>query len=119
MEITFLGTSGMVPTKDRGQSATLVSLEKEHILIDCGENVQRQMKIAGIRPPMIDKIIISHWHGDHILGIPGLLQTLYLNDYGKTLKIYGPRGTKKYMGRILELFAYKRRIEFKSKKTKR
>ncbi len=99
MEITFLGTSSMVPTKERNHSALFVSHKTHGILVDCGEGTQRQMKIAGINLVKITKILISHWHGDHVLGLAGLLQTLSSssNTYPGTLEIYGPPGmTKKF-----------------------
>ena len=73
MRITILGTSAMLPTKERNPTSIMVEYEKEGILIDCGEGTQRQMRIAGIKPTKITKILISHFHGDHVLGIPGLI----------------------------------------------
>jgi len=101
MQLTFLGTSAMVPTKERNHSAVLISYSIEGILIDCGEGTQRQMKIAGIKPSKITKILVSHWHGDHVLGIPGLIQTLAKNGYDKVLEIYGPEGTKSRRYRLV------------------
>ncbi len=97
MEITFLGTSSMVPTKERSHSAAFVSYKTHGILVDCGEGTQRQMKITGINLVKITKILISHWHGDHVLGLAGLLQTLNSssNTYTGTLEIYGPPGIAK------------------------
>ena len=97
MELTFLGTSFMIPTKKRNHSAMLLTHEGENILIDCGEGTQRQFRKAGLNPGKITKLLITHWHGDHILGIPALLQTLGMSNYNKTLQIYGPKGTKKHM----------------------
>ncbi|HLC52996.1 MAG TPA: ribonuclease Z [Candidatus Nanoarchaeia archaeon] len=102
--ITFLGTGNAVPTKLRNHTAILVSFANENILIDCGEGTQRQFKIAEISPTKLTKLLITHWHGDHILGIPGLLQTLSMSEYQKNLEIYGPRGTKNYMHLLQELF---------------
>ncbi|MBI2142654.1 ribonuclease Z [Candidatus Woesearchaeota archaeon] len=76
MEVVFLGTSSMVPTKDRNQSGVFVSYGSEGILLDCGEGIQRQLKIAGISLTKLTKILITHWHGDHVLGLPGVVQTL-------------------------------------------
>ena len=76
MEIVFLGTSSMVPTADRNHPAILLNYKAEHILVDCGEGTQRQFRKAKISPAKITKLLITHWHGDHVLGIPGLLQTL-------------------------------------------
>ena len=81
VEIIFLGTSAMVPTKERSHSSIFISYKNEGILLDCGEGTQRQLKIADIRPSKITKIFISHWDGDHVLGLPGLLQTLSMSKY--------------------------------------
>ncbi|PIY60541.1 ribonuclease Z [Candidatus Woesearchaeota archaeon CG_4_10_14_0_8_um_filter_47_5] len=94
MNITILGTSSMVPTKDRNHVSTLVEYKQHGLLFDCGEGTQRQLKLADIRPPKIDKIFLTHWHGDHVFGLPGLMQTLASSDYDKTLEIYGPAGTR-------------------------
>ncbi len=108
MEILFLGTSSMVPTKERNHSAVFVSYKNDGILIDCGEGTQRQLRIAGIPLTKVTKILISHWHGDHTLGIPGLLQTLnsHSNTYPGTLEIYGPPGIEKQMKLMKEAFDF-------------
>ena len=106
IEITVLGTASMIPTKERNLTSVFLSYEKQGILFDCGEGTQRQLKLAGIKPNKINKILISHWHGDHVLGLPGLLQTLGNSDYVKKLDIYGPVGTKKYFECMLKGFAY-------------
>jgi len=111
MEVTILGTSEATPTAKRNQLAMLLKYKNENILFDCGEGTQRQFKIAKLSPLKITRILLSHWHGDHVLGLPGLLQTLALNNYSKTLKIYGPRGTKKFMRLMLGLFVYKEKIK--------
>jgi len=103
IKITFLGTANAIPTEKRNHSSILCSLKDENILVDCGENTQRQLRIARISPTKITKILITHWHGDHILGLPGLLQTLAMSNYSKTLKIYGPRGTSHYLEIIKRL----------------
>ncbi len=113
MQLTFLGTSAMVPTKERNHSSALISYGSEGILIDCGEGTQRQIKIAGIKPSKVTKILISHWHGDHVLGIPGLIQTLAKNGYDKVLEIYGPEGTKERMANMFKAFSFEDKIETK------
>ncbi|MBI4154053.1 ribonuclease Z [Candidatus Woesearchaeota archaeon] len=112
--IQFLGTSSMVPTKARNHAGVLLIYQDETILFDCGEGTQRQFRIAGISPTKITKICITHWHGDHVLGLPGLLNTLSANNYNKTLQIYGPRGTKDYLKKTVETFASKAEIEIKA-----
>lgn len=94
IKITFLGTSDAIPSKKRNHQAILLSYKSENILIDCGEGTQRQFKIANLNPCKLTNILITHWHGDHVLGLPGLLQTLKTLGYPRTLKIYGPKGTK-------------------------
>lgn len=110
-EILFLGTSCMRPTKERNHPAILIYHDKESILMDCGENTQRQMRIANVDINRISRILISHWHGDHVLGIPGLVQTLASQEYAKTLEIYGPRGTKKRMEHLMQAFAFEGKID--------
>lgn len=112
MQITFLGTTCMVPTKDRNHISTFLSYGSEGILIDCGEGTQRQMKIAGIKLTKITKILISHWHGDHVLGLPGILQSLSASDYTKTLQIFGPEGTKERIKKMMDVFIFDNKLEF-------
>jgi ribonuclease Z len=112
MQITFLGTSSMVPTKERNQIAVFLSYGTEGILFDCGEGTQRQFKIAGISLAKVTKILISHWHGDHVLGLPGLMQTLSSTNYTGRLEIYGPIGTKKRMERMFEAFVFDKKLDF-------
>ncbi len=104
IKITFLGTSGAVPSIKRNHPAVLLTYDGENILVDCGEGTQRQFRIAGISPTKVTRLLITHWHGDHTLGIPGLIQTLALNGYNKTLYIYGPRGIKKHIGDLINAF---------------
>jgi len=118
MQLTFLGTSSMVPTKERNQTAVFLSYNSEGILFDCGEGTQRQFKIAGIPLSKVTKILLSHWHGDHVLGLPGLMQTLSSTDYAGTLEIYGPTGTKKRMESMFEAFVFDKKLSFKVKEVK-
>ncbi|MBI2661454.1 MBL fold metallo-hydrolase, partial [Candidatus Woesearchaeota archaeon] len=113
MQITFMGTSSMVPTKERNQIGVFVRTGSEGILIDCGEGIQRQFKIAGVSLTEITKILISHWHGDHVLGLPGLIQTLSSSDYSGTLEIYGPKETRKRFVSMFRTFVFDRKIDLK------
>lgn len=107
INITFLGTSCMQPTKTRNHSGILLSYNKENILMDCGEGIQRQMRIAGIKPAKITRLLISHWHGDHVFGIPGLLSSMGADQYAEKLHIYGPKGSAEYLEHMLKGFAAK------------
>jgi ribonuclease Z len=119
MKITFLGTAAMQPTPERSTTAILISHKNENILIDCGEGTQRQLKIAGIKLTKITKILISHWHGDHVFGLPGLISTMGASEYSKTLEIYGPKGTKKYMKKLSKTFIPKDKVKIKVKEIKK
>jgi len=103
VKITFLGTGNAIPTKERNHTAIYVSFANENILVDCGEGTQRQFRKADLSPTKITKILLTHWHGDHILGLPGILQTLAMSNYTGTLKIYGPKGTKNFMNILKDL----------------
>ena len=118
MQLTFLGTSSMVPTKERNQIAVFLSYGPEGILLDCGEGTQRQFKIAGISLTKVTKILISHWHGDHVLGLPGLIQSLSSMDYSGNLEIYGPMGTKTRMEKMFEAFVFDKKLNFTVKEVK-
>lgn len=96
IELTFLGTGNAMPTAQRNHTSILLKWNAEKILIDCGEGTQRQLRIAGENPCRLTRILLTHLHGDHTLGIPGLLKTLEMSEYQKTLEIYGPVGTKSH-----------------------
>ncbi|MEK6907567.1 MAG: ribonuclease Z [Nanoarchaeota archaeon] len=115
MKITFLGTGAMLPTKERNPNAIFISYNSEGILIDCAEGTQRQLRYAGISPTKVTKLLITHWHGDHVLGIPGLLQSLGASNYMKKLEIYGPKGSKNFFKHMMNGLAFKSRIKYELK----
>lgn len=102
LKIIFLGTAGSVPTPKRSLPAVLIRRKGEQLLFDCGEGVQRQMIIAGASFNKKMKVFITHMHGDHVLGLPGLIQTMALLDRDKKLEIYGPPGIRSFIGGIRE-----------------
>ncbi len=97
INVTFLGTAGSVPTPNRSLSAIIIKRQGEQIMFDCGEGTQRQILKAqtGFHKKM--KIFITHLHGDHVLGLPGLLQTMALMERKKKIEIYGPKGIKHFL----------------------
>jgi len=97
MEITFLGTSTSTPTKLRGHPAIHVKFLNHNLLWDCGEGAQRQMILAGISPFRVSQVYITHEHGDHLLGLGGLIQTQGFLGRKEPLTVFGPRGIKKYV----------------------
>jgi len=94
INLTFLGTGSSIPTARRNHPAVLLKFKGENVLVDCGEGTQRQFRKAKLNPCKVTRILISHWHGDHMLGLAGLLQTLNLNGRNGELVIYGPKGSK-------------------------
>ena len=91
LQLLFLGTAGATPSVDRGSPATLLIRGGERILIDCGEGTQRQlMRSAGLA--RIETILLTHLHGDHYLGLPGLLKTYSLLGREEPLRLLGPSG---------------------------
>jgi len=103
IKINFLGTSAQIPTANRNHSAILLNYKDENILFDCGEGTQRQFRKAKLNPCKITKILITHIHGDHIFGLPGLLSTLNFSGYNKELHLYGPKGFKRILEDFLDL----------------
>jgi len=112
LKITFLGTGSAIPTPKKNHVGTLISHASNNILVDCGEGIQRQFKIAKLNPYKLTHILISHWHADHTLGIPGLLETLKMSGYSKTLHIYGPKGTKRNISFFEKIYG-KFKIDYK------
>ncbi|MGQ9538546.1 MAG: ribonuclease Z [Candidatus Bathycorpusculaceae bacterium] len=102
LKVVFLGTAGSVPTPKRSLPAILVKRKGEQIMFDCGEGVQKQMIIAGASFHRKTKIFITHMHGDHVLGLPGLIQTMALMNRDKKLEVYGPMGICKFVDCIRE-----------------
>jgi len=106
MRIIFLGTAGSVPTLKRNLPAVLVCRKNDQILFDCGEGVQRQMLMTktGFHKNM--KIFLSHMHGDHVLGLPGLMQTMALMDRRNKLQVYGPNGIRHFLESVKEALQF-------------
>jgi ribonuclease Z len=92
LRVTFLGTGGAIPTTERAPSALFVNREGDRLLFDCGEGTQRGMMRFNTGFG-IDRLFVSHLHGDHVLGIPGLVQTLGFNDRTEPLTVHCPPGT--------------------------
>ncbi len=103
MRLTFLGTAGSWPTKERSASAVALDLDGELILLDCGEGTQRQLFQSSASFMRVRRIFLTHFHGDHFLGLPGLIQSMCLNHREAPLDIYGPPDAEEMVGRALGL----------------
>ncbi|MGQ9719856.1 MAG: ribonuclease Z [Candidatus Jordarchaeum sp.] len=106
LKIIILGTSGGIPTVERNLPAIAIKKDREIILFDCAESTQRQMGKAKLSVSRISKIFVTHLHGDHIMGIPGILQTLSLLNRNKPLYLFGPNGLMDF------ITAIKKTVEF-------
>ncbi|WP_026676851.1 ribonuclease Z [Fictibacillus gelatini] len=105
MEIQFLGTGAGMPSKQRNVTAVaLTFLQSANVwLFDCGEATQHQILHTSIRPRKIEKIFITHMHGDHIFGLPGLLGSRSFQSGDSPLVIYGPEGIRQFVETSLKV----------------
>ena len=113
MQLTFLGTSCMVPTKERNVPGVFLKYRSEGILFDCGEGTQRQMNITGINRNKVTKILLTHWHGDHVSGVIGLLQTIGNREVNPKIMIFGPKGTQKRIKCIMDAIYFDVQVNLK------
>jgi ribonuclease Z len=100
LRVTFLGTAGAVPTTERNPSGVFLNREGDCLLFDAGEGTQRQMMRFGTGFSVSD-ILLTHLHGDHVYGLPGLLETLDFNDRAEPLTIHTPRRTREDVTALL------------------
>lgn len=101
--VTLLGTSAMIPLPERAETAAVLTCRGRSILFDCGEGTQTAARKAGVSLFKTDVIALTHYHGDHIFGLPGLLQSLNIMGRTETLYITGPGCIEKELKHILAL----------------
>lgn len=96
MKITFLGTSAGTPTHERNVTSQAVQFDEGHTwLLDCGEGTQHQILRAGLKPSKIERILITHLHGDHCFGLPGMLASMAVHGRGeRAVDVIGPPGVR-------------------------
>ncbi len=99
--LTFLGTSASVPSAERNHPALLVEAAGKRVLVDCGEGTQRQLVRSGLGFRRLDRVLLTHAHLDHVLGIPGLFSTLGLRQSAEVMSIHGGPGTLDIVIRML------------------
>ncbi len=112
MKLTILGTAGQLPTRTRSQNAYFLDWPYGGVLFDPGEGAQRQFTFAGISPGRIHKIFISHFHGDHCLGLPGIMQRLSMMEVPQEIHIYYPEEGEPYLEALSIASKYTHRIHF-------
>ena len=101
MKVTMLGTSGATPTKHRGLPAMAITREGDVFLFDCGEGTQMRMMEHGVSISKIKAIFLTHIHGDHVIGVAGLIRTLALNARKDKLEIFIPQGFEKAVKNLI------------------
>ncbi len=101
--VTILGSGAALPTFSRNPTAQFIDCNNRHILIDCGEGTQMQMRKFGVKFQKISHILISHLHGDHYFGLAGLLSTMHLLGRDQGINIYGPEGLEQIIRSQLEI----------------
>ena len=118
IRLYFLGTGGSWPTPQRNTLSIGIRVDDEGLLFDCGEGTQTSLMKSSLSLMKIKRIFITHFHGDHFLGLPGLIQTMSF--YGRTepLEIYGPIGASSVLGNLLSIGYYSLNFEIRIEELK-
>ncbi len=103
LELVFLGTGASIPSRERSLPCVALRHGPDITLFDCGEGTQRQLMLSPLSFMKVERIMVSHLHGDHILGIPGLLQTMSLSGRDRSLTLAGPPGLEEALGHMMEM----------------
>ena len=107
IDVTLIGTSALLPIPERALTAAVLFCEGHSILFDCGEGTQTAARKAGVSLMRTDIIALTHYHGDHVFGLPGLLQSMHNAERTETLYITGPEGLTTELEPILKLARHK------------
>ena len=113
LDLVFLGTSGSMPTAQRAPAAILVRRGGDRLLFDCAEGTQRQLLRSSVGLVELAEIYLTHFHADHVLGLPGMLKTFALRGRKLPLVVYGPRGLVDLLGslkRVIGKLSYEVRL---------
>src|SRR2546429_5421784 len=113
LDLVFLGTAGSMPTAQRAAAALLVRRGGERLLFDCAEGTQRQLLRSSVGLVELREVFLTHFHADHVLGLPGMFKTFALRGRELPLDIYGPRGLVDLLGslkRVVGRLSYELRL---------
>ena len=113
LDLIFLGTAGSMPTAQRAPAALLVRRGGEKLLFDCAEGTQRQLLRSSVGLVELEEIFVSHFHADHVLGLPGMFKTFALRGRELPLTVHGPRGLLDLLGslkRVVGRLTYEVRV---------
>ena len=100
LKVTLLGTGGMMPLKDRALASAMLSANGRSLLIDCGEGTQVQVRACGLSFKPIDAILLTHFHGDHVSGLPGLLLSMGNQGREAPVTLAGPTGVERVVNAL-------------------
>lgn len=100
LDIVFLGTAGSMPTAQRAPAALLLRRGGDRLLIDCAEGTQRQLLRSSVGLPELEEVFLTHFHADHVLGLPGMFKSFSLRGRKLPLAVYGPRGLTDLLGSL-------------------
>ncbi|WP_117211519.1 ribonuclease Z [Allorhizocola rhizosphaerae] len=112
-ELIVLGTASQVPTRDRAHHGCLLRWDDEGILFDPGEGAQRQLLLAGVPASAITRICITHFHGDHCLGLPGIVQRLSLDGVEHEVSVHYPASGNDYLERLRNASIFHDRVRLR------
>jgi ribonuclease Z len=110
-ELVVLGTASQAPTRYRNHNGYLLRWDDEGLLFDPGEGTQRQMLLAGVSPTAVTRLCLTHLHGDHCLGVPGIVQRLSLDRVDRPVPAYFPASGQEYFDRLRHASAFYDRID--------
>ncbi|QEN15501.1 ribonuclease Z [Mycolicibacterium sp. ELW1] len=110
-ELVVLGTASQVPTRYRNHNGYLLRWDDEGILFDPGEGTQRQMMLAGVSVSAVNRLCLTHFHGDHCLGVPGVIQRASLDQIGHPLVAHFPASGRDYFDRLRHASVFYDRVE--------
>src|SRR6266700_7868284 len=113
LDLVFLGTAGSMPTAQRAPAALLVRRGGDRLLFDCAEGTQRQLLRSSVGLIELHEVFLTHFHADHVLGLPGMLKTFALRGRDVPLAVYGPRGLVDLLGslrRVVGKLTYELRL---------
>ena len=110
-ELVVLGTASQAPTRHRNHNGYLLRWDTEGLLFDPGEGTQRQLLLAGVASSAITRICVTHFHGDHCLGLPGILQRLSLDQVAHPVDVWYPAGGQPFYDRLRHCALYNDTVE--------
>jgi len=114
-ELVVLGTASQTPTRYRNHNGYVLHWDGDGILFDPGEGTQRQLLLAGVSPWSFRRICITHLHGDHCLGLPGVVQRLSLDRVGHEVELFYPASGKPYVDRLLHAAVFDEHVRIRER----